>query len=191
MNKRIVYTRFDGGVSVCCPADECIAWMTGGGGIWDHQPRGYLDTQIDRMIEAGHRADAARRFAHAVQFGGCTTAEALEAIRDRDCAHLGTAIELWDADDVPLDRWFRDAWRRSANGGPISIDLKLAKPIHFRNIKTMVERENKRRDLDLFDSVVAPDWPALRERIKSAREEAELRMIWPRELNHQRGCNAA
>lgn len=182
MNKRIVYTRFDGGVSVCCPADECIAWMTGGGGIWDRYPPGFLDIQIDRMIEAGHGPDAARRFARAVQFGGCTTAEALGIIRDRDCAHLGTAIELWDADDVPTDRWFRNAWKRSANGGPISIDLKLAKPIQYQRIRQAFEKENTRRASDLDAAPLELDWLHVRQRVKRAREETELRHIWPEEL---------
>lgn len=174
----IVYTRFDGGVSICNPSAEVIAWMSCGG-LWNDHPRGYLDTQIERQIRDGRDPDASRRFAHAVQFGGCTTAEALEIIRDRDCAHLGTAIELWD--DVSMDRWFRNAWRRSHNGGPISIDLKLAKPIQFRHIKSAVDQETKRRqdDLELFDIPVDVDFVAIRERIMNARDETELRSIWP------------
>ena len=39
----------------------------------------------------------------AIQFGGCTDAEAYELMRDRFCTHLGTGIELWDTADVPHD----------------------------------------------------------------------------------------
>ena len=182
MDKRIVYTRFDGGVSVCCPTDECIAWMTGGGGIWDKEPPGFLEVQIERMIEAGHGADASRRFARAVQFGGCTTAEALGIIRDRDCAHLGTAIELWDAGEIPADRWFRNAWRRSHNGGPICIDLNLAKPIQFQRIKAAIDKENARRSADLYARPIEIDAAALRTQIIAADDESKLRRIWPKEL---------
>ena len=53
MEKRIVYTRLsDGGVSICCPASEAIAWM-GCGGFWDHHPRGFMDVQIERQIARG------------------------------------------------------------------------------------------------------------------------------------------
>ena len=66
-------------------------------------------------------------FVMAMQFGGCTDAEAYEIMRDRFCAHLGSGIELWDTTDVPKDRWFREAWVRSHNGGPIDISLTKAR----------------------------------------------------------------
>ena len=65
-------------------------------------------------------------------FGGCTTAEAYGIIRDRDCSHLGTGCELWDASDLPTDRRYRNAWRRSHNGGPIYIDDRAAMLIDER-----------------------------------------------------------
>ncbi len=180
MNGCIVYTRFDGGVSICYPTDDVISWMSCGG-YWSDRPRGFLEVQIERQIAAGHGPDASKRFAHAVQFGGKTTAEAYEIVRDRDCAHLGTAIELWDRSDVPTDRWYRNSWRRSHNGGPISIDLRRAKPIQFQHIQSAIARENRRRkdDINLFDMPVEVDLIAVREKIRAARNEIELRSIWP------------
>ncbi len=180
MKKRIVYTRFDGGVSIYCPADECVRWM-GCGGFWDEHPPGFMLTQIDRQIARGIAPDVARCYARAVQFGGCTTAEALEILRDRDCAPRGTAIELWDAADVPSDRWFRNAWRRSANGGPIRVDLALARPIQFQRARAAVHSFNMecQRDMDRIDEAVEMDWKAFRERIRSARDTEELRRIFP------------
>ena len=179
MRKRIVFTRFEGGVSICCPAKEAIAWM-GCGGFWNDQPRGFMDAQIERQIARGVAPDVASRYAHAMQFGGCTTAEALEIIRDRDCAPRGTAIELWDVSEVPTDRWFRDAWRRSHNGGPISVDLKLARPIQWKKAKSAIASENKRR-ADEFERtpLIEVDWDRIRERIRSAMDEHDLREIWP------------
>lgn len=181
--KRIVYTRHDGGVSVCCPAPECIAWM-GYGGYWGNPRRGFLDAQIERQVADGIDQDAAWRFVRAMQFGGCTTAEALEIIRDRDCAHRGTAIELWDFDYIPSDRWFRNAWTRSHNGGPISVNLKAAKQIQFQKIRHAVDAENKRRSqcLERFDRNIEPDFHKLKSMILAARDEIELRHVWPKEL---------
>jgi len=143
-------------------------------------PPGFREVQIERMIARGIHADAAKRYADAVTFGGCTTAEALEIIRDRDCAPYGTAIDLWDVEDLPTDRWFRDAWRRSHNGGPISVDLKLAKPIQFRKAHSFVERENKRRANDMdCAGLIEVDWERFRERVRRARDEMELKHIWP------------
>mgnify|MGYP001597722212 CR=1 FL=1 len=176
---RIVYTRFDSGVTIYCPAKEAISWM-GCGGFWSAEPRGFTDLQIERQIERGINPDVARRYAHAMQFGGCTTAEALEIIRDRDCTPFGTAMELWDEEEIPTDRWFRDAWHRSHNGGPISVDLKLARPIQFKRIRAAVNLETKRRqdDIELFSIPVDVDMFSIRDRIMAARDEVELRSVW-------------
>lgn len=182
MDKRIVYTRHDGGVSICRPSVNAISWMSRGG-FYEPYPRGFMDVQIERQIADGISADAARRFCHAMAFGGLTTAEALEVIRDRDCAPHGTAIELWDVEEVPTDRWFRNAWSRSHNGGPININLGLAKPLQLKHIKNAVRWENERRDSLLLEPVEI-DFPKLRERIRNARDEEELRTIWPDTFCH-------
>jgi hypothetical protein len=122
MPKRIVYTRPDGGVSVCAPSLIALAYMTGGGGRWDGFPRGFLERQIAEQSKYGVGEWAAARFVRAMQFGGLSTPEAYAVMRDRFCAHLGTGFELWDVEDVPTDRTYRNAWRRSRNGGPILLD---------------------------------------------------------------------
>ena len=132
--KRIVYTRHDGRVSVCAPSLTALRYMTGGGGRWDDYPPGFIDRQIVAQAEYGVGERAAVRFVHAMQFGGCTDAEAYAIMRDRYCAHLGTGCELWDVTDVPQDRWFRDAWRRSHNGGPIYIHMLTARRIQRRRL---------------------------------------------------------
>lgn len=172
----ILYTRFDGGVSVCAPNPDCIRELSGG--AWHGMPRGYVQTQIERQIADGRRPDAARRFAHALAFGGLTTAEALDVIAERDCRHLGTALELCDGAELP-DRWFRNAWRRGGNGGQIHIDLKAARPIQWARLRTAVADENARRSL-AWDGgpEIAPDWGALRSKIEKAREVDDLRRVW-------------
>jgi hypothetical protein len=124
MPKRIVYTRPDNGVSICAPSLTALGYMTGGGGRWDGFPRGFLERQVAEQAKHGVGEDNAARFVRAMQFGGCSTPEAYGIMRDRFCAHLGTGCELWDVEDVPTDRTYRDAWRRSHNGGPILIDQR-------------------------------------------------------------------
>lgn len=131
MTKAIVYTRADSGVSICYPTSAIIYWL-GRGGFWGRATRGFCDAQIERQIARGVRADAAARYVRAMLVGGCTEAEAYGIIRDRDCAHLGTGCELWDVALVPVDRRYRDAWRRSHNGGPITIDDRVAQAIDER-----------------------------------------------------------
>ncbi len=128
--KRIIYTRHDGGVSICAPSLTALRYMTAGGGRWDdvlRWDREFLDRQIVEQTKYGVGEWAASRFVRAMQYGGLTTAEAYAVIRDRFCAHLGTGCELWDVADVPTDRTHRDAWCRSHNGGPILIDERKAR----------------------------------------------------------------
>lgn len=180
-NKRILYTRHDGGVSVCMPAPDCLAWLACGG-YWDG--RGInLDDQVARAVAAGHFEWAAARFVRAMDRGGCTAAEAFEIIRDRDCAHLGTACELIDARELP-ERTFRDAWRRSHNGGPIGIDLAAARRIQFGRITGAANRERARRAGDIEDAgcdLVLP-LGQLRDRLRLAGSAEAIARVWPEEL---------
>ena len=102
-------------------------------------------------------------------------------MRDRFCAHYGTGIELWDVGDVPQDRWFRDAWARSHNGGPINVSLRKARGIQFRRIAEAIDQENARRrtDINLFDRPIQPDWSVIRVAIHGADDVGELRQVWP------------
>lgn len=177
MRRRIVYTRPDGGVSICCPAKDAIRWMTLGG-LWRDRSRGFVDGQIHRQIKEGRLEHAAVRFARAMVLGGLTTAEALEVIRDRDCGHLGTGHELWNAEDLPCDRWFRNAWRRSHNGGPIYVDLVKARRIQLSKVKNAVAAHNRPR-LSLGRKPYVPMWGELGNAIRHARDEFELRRVWP------------
>lgn len=162
----IIYTRHDGGVDICWPSEECLVWLSSGG-FWSSQEPGMADRQTEIHITSGKREWAVRRFIRSLQEGGCTTAEAYEIIRDQDCAHLGTGHELIAREDLP-SRWFRDAWRRSHNGGPIGIDMAVARKIQLRRIKSAAEKH--KADLAL------PRW---RERIRRASSPEQIKQIWP------------
>jgi hypothetical protein len=166
----IVYTRPDGGVSVCAPSLTALRYMTNGGGRWDDillADREFLDRQIDAQAANGVGERAARRFVHAMQFGGCTEAEAYEIMRDRYCAPHGSAFEL--VDGVSHDRWFRNAWRRSHNGGPIGIDMVVARKIQLAKLQNF----SQQRHLDLR-------WPRWRQLVRAADTPERLKQIWPR-----------
>jgi hypothetical protein len=183
--KAILYTRHDGGVAVCRPNPWCLRIMETGG-LWDDQKRGFVEDQIERQIAAGHRPDAAAKFARALAFGGLTEAEAYAVIRDRDCGHLGTAHDLIDPAELP-GRWFRNAWVRSHNGGPVSISVEKAKPIQWGRIRAAVKDENKRRQESLDPRPeLRVDWGVIRTSIKRAGDTDELRRIWPRGMDERR-----
>lgn len=152
-----------------------MRFMTHGGQRWGIPPRGFLDRQIAEQAkhhDVGERV--ARQFIMALHEGGCTDAEAYAIMRDRFCAPLGTGCELWDTADVP-DRWFRNAWVRSHNGGPIDISLERAKPIQFERIKIAAAA-----DVATLDREPAKiDWTQVRREIKAATSLCVLRRVWP------------
>ena len=181
ISKRIVYTNHKGGVTVNCPTPEIFKALQYG--AWAYMPNGFVDEQIARQIKDGIHPDHAARYARAMALGGVTERDVWTIIRDRDCLRRGTLHELHDLDDIPSDRWFRDAWYRSKNGGPIGIDLGKAKPIQWQKARQAVADENKRRE-ESFEPVplISPPWETLRSAMRHARDEDELRRIWPEGL---------
>lgn len=183
--KALIYTRHaDKGVSVCYPITDLFAYMTQGGGYWNDRPRGYLDELVRRktcpILQKGTPAsqEAAVKFVRAMQFGGLTTAEAWDVFRLHDCERYGFNVDMIDTDELP-DRWFRNAWSRSANGGPVSVDMSKARVIQWERIAAAVSRENKRRELDLFGlPPIRLPKVTLQSAIKNARDDQELRRIW-------------
>lgn len=184
MSTHIVYTRHDEGISVCHPSPRIIRQLCLGG-VWRSMSNGELDAKIEAQIAGGWLPDVSRRFIHGLAFGGLTTAEAYGVIRDRDCGPHGSLHEIVESEDLPPDRWFRNAWKRSPNGGPIYIGLKKAREIQFSHIREAFEQTNNRAasQLDSFDAQpIEIDWIRLRDDIYRSDDDEELRNIWPEGL---------
>lgn len=124
--ERIIDTREGGAVAITCPAESGISYLMRGASDpfhpWHDKPWWFWMVQFNRMIFRGVKAKPAYRYARVMMTGGVSRREAIEIIAERDCGHLGTAIEIVDVDEIPTDRTYRDAWRRSSNGGPIYVD---------------------------------------------------------------------
>lgn len=191
MRQRIIYTAKDNWVVIVTPSANAIRWM-GSGGRWADERRGFIDEQIERHIAAGHNQDLSRRYVHAMMFGGCTTAEALGIIRDRDCAHRGSGIELWSVEDCPTDRWFRDAWRRHQDGGPIWIDLDAARTVQMQRCVEAVKNHNRQQEIkpELWGhngpQFIELDYRRIKRDCESAPNLTTLRAIWPTDLRADR-----
>lgn len=187
MRQRIIYTLPSREIGVVVPSDNCVAWMGCGGRWGDDVPKGFLDVQIERWIEKHNlKPDAARGFVNALRFGGHTTSEALDRIADKDARPYGTAVEVIDRDDLP-DRWFRDAWRRSPNGGPVDIDISTARCVQKRRINSAyreyLRRQKAEADIEAFDTDM-PSLPRPLARfdigraINRADSAEEIRAVW-------------
>ena len=184
MPRCIVSTMLDGGVALTSPSKEIMDIFTRGGAPEGYWSRIDWDAQIASMVRRGIHEIVAVKWVQHLRSGGLTDAEAYELIRDKDTLPGWTAGELWDRSEVPADWWFRDAWKRSHNGGPIYVDLNIARCIQFREIQTAVHVENERRkkDFDLWQSQFECDMAAVREMIKRKNDLLELRRVWPEGL---------
>lgn len=168
-----------GNILINYPKRPCVRVMSCGGWWSEHpNPRGYVEIQIERQIRDGRLPDAARRFAHAVQFGGHTTAEALEIIKDRDLGHIAHDIDFIDREELP-DRLFRNAWVRNRRGNSaIAIDMRKARRIQLERLKLGFQRANHRRMM-LGRKLIEPEWLTLGKAIRHARDTDELGRVWP------------
>lgn len=122
--ERILATRPDGGVDITIPSEWGIRYLmhgpTGRWHPWFDCGWWFGVRQWRSMVKRGVPAKAAWTYAQTMLRGGVTRRQAIEIIAARDCR--GLAIEIVDVSEIPDDRTYRDAWRRSANGGPIWID---------------------------------------------------------------------
>lgn len=174
MPKVILYTTPDGRVELCAPAPECLRYLCSGGYYRDTS-RGALQRAVEWEVERGRDEYEAARFVAALAFGGHTEAEAYGLIRDKDCARRGTAFDV--TGELP-DRWFRDAWRRSHNGGPISLDLRACRSIQLRRIRQHVAgvRQAALEDVDAEEWDVP--WGRIKDRLRAAADVDDVRRVW-------------
>ena len=182
--KHIAYTRHDGGLDICTPSAEIFAIMHDGG-YWDGEPHWFPAWQVFLQIQDGIKPDAAVRFVDAIVNGGCDEAEVLDIIKDRDCAHRGTGHTILETEEIPVNRWLRDAWRLGHNSGQIFTDLETAREIHWNRLQAAVDEENKRRARAFRkEPPLVVDGDALREAIERADAESLL-SVWPEGLPAQ------
>lgn len=200
MERHIVFTRVDGSVAIATASRNWLQVVSNGGYPW-FTNRGNIDRAIENRVKAGISREAAWRHVKACAFGGYTSGEAMEVIRD-NAMDINRAVlcvdafapEVWRTDDFgQLDRWFRDAWRRSQNGGPIYVELGIARVIQAQRILDATQTWNAgaRRDSEIAflagrrtngPAIVRVDRERIQKMIKSARTPAELRTVWPDDL---------
>jgi hypothetical protein len=194
MRERIVYTQLSGCVSVIVPSRACYLACTNGGAKEPYRrQKWWIDRQIAQFVRGGIDEAVARDWVLAIAWGGLTSSEYFGLLRDKDMTKDGRGAELWDVAELPSDRWFRNAWRRSSNGGPIWIDLDAARDIQVERIEQAVHGWNERakRDercarlrgrLTNGPALIEFDLDSIGRKIVSARTAEEICAVWPPEL---------
>lgn len=152
MNKRIVYTRPDGGVSILIPS-----------------PNARLEGETDDALIA--------------------------RIRARDVPDDATHVSVCDASEIPADRTFRNAWKRS--GKSVQVDMPEAREIHMARIREV--RNAKLAQMDIAEKLAAQgvkgDLQTIRAKMQALRDipqtldltqaktPEQLKTLWPEELD--------
>jgi hypothetical protein len=145
--------------------------------------------QPARLVEQGVDPQWARRFVMRYVYGGAHENEVWRLIKERYALPFGTAPEVVHVSWFPPTRWFRNAWRRKAEGGMWWIDLDAAKQQHYaRVVDDLLQYNEQERVRDLRESLlhetngpalILVDADELRRRIRAATSLAELYDIWP------------
>ena len=86
------------------------------------------------------REGLAAKWIDALIDGGYAELDAVRLIGEVSAPPFSTALEIVDATEIPTDRRYRDAWRRSSNGGPIWIDEEKAQMLDERRMWALYQR---------------------------------------------------
>jgi hypothetical protein len=147
-------------------------------------------TRPDGGVSVVSPASAARLFDE-------TEDEFIARIQAKDVPGDALDIEVVEGITIPTDRWFRDAWTRALGGGPIGIDLAVARSIHGERMSTAIgleiarlateERKSRLKgntaaaDAAKTDkaSIEALNLAALATQLGTAPNVAALKAIWP------------
>lgn len=209
---KIILTTFADSVAITRPSAWCMKALTNGGlgrlpgdadtsDITDMGMRIEVATSmpseraIENSIRTGLSAEFAEQWYGALLSGGETDATALDLIRQKSCRSGGDQTAI-DPEDVPADRFFRDAWR--GIGGSITIDLPEARRIlacrcvrarsqaqaaiaERIDVKGMIG-EDITDDEALYESLAAINLKALGSQMLAAQSPEALKAIWPEAL---------
>lgn len=101
----------------------------------------------------------------------------------------GISSRIVDANDIPSDRYFRDAWKDL--GTFIDIDMPMARDIHMDIIRRERDKELSRLDIEqLKGNDVSAEKQILRDipgtfDLSNASTSEELKALWPEEIPRQ------
>lgn len=150
---------------------------------------------VDNMVRAGHDATFSQRWIKALLAGGENDNTALDLVRQKTFPGRDgqSAIE---PDQLPPDRFFRDAWKRE--GDAITIDMVAARTVFadrviaakaeqadvlIKSVETSQVSGDPADELEArYESLVAMDLRALGARVMAAQSTDELKALWPAEL---------
>lgn len=125
----------------------------------------------------GDREAILTEWINGLRYGGLSYDDAIRLIARKDHPSDGIAMEIVRREAINSDRWFRNAWRRSANGGPIYIDMDRARVAQ----KERIAIASMLDDRGIWDRVTAPlppiDWSKISREVEAAACLEDLRRV--------------
>ena len=193
MDKRIIYTRPDGGVYVVSPAPKARATI-----LVETVARRGTGTEpppdaADRSPRLMHDHRWVEGLPPSVEYRYETDEEFIQRIRLKDVPADAIDVAIVNASSLPSDRTFRDAWKRDGNG-LVSVNMAKARQIHRQRIRRAREPLFSALDIAFMRALGLRDEAragavecrrqALRDApadpaIDSAATPDELKAVWP------------
>lgn len=176
MEKRIVYTREDGGMSVVIPVGLTTEFIE------------FAETTAIKNIEERKLVLSEAEVASQVQQIVEEMKKAwLQKIIETDIPESATNIKIVDVSSIPSDRTFRGAWEKGDAVEPVKVNMPKARTIHMGRIR--VSRDKRLNELDKrkYGNEHDAERQTLRKipqefDLSSANNPDELKALWPVEL---------
>lgn len=89
--------------------------------------------QIDLAVAAGQEPEFAERFVKALVVGGETDAGGLDLIKQRALSNHSDHV-VGDHADLPVDWFFRNAWRLDATTGNVFVDIEASRNVFVERL---------------------------------------------------------
>jgi hypothetical protein len=213
--KLILEQKDDGGVLIGIPAPNMMTALTNGGfgrlpgdavtsdlaeneslriEVAASMP---VDRAIDNMVRSGFDADFAAKWTRAQISGGETDATALGMVALKTFPSQFDVVAT-EQENIPADRFFRDAWRRDPGGDKLYVDIDAARIIFSRRLIGAKGAAAKRLtdELDVLlltgrtdqaleaqhEALIGLNLRALGAKVMAAASPEELKALWPTEL---------
>lgn len=214
--KLILEQKDDGGVLIGIPAPNMMTALTNGGfgrlpgdavtsdlaeneslriEVAASMP---VDRAIDNMVRSGYDPDFAAKWTQAQISGGETDATALGMVALKTFPSQFDVVAT-EQENIPADRFFRDAWRRDPGSDRLYVDPDASKVIFSRRLieaKGMsVKKLTDELDVLLLtgktdqaleaqhEALISLNLRALGAKVMAAASPEELKALWPAELS--------
>ena len=156
-NKRIIFKRKDGGVSITAPTkgiNNAYDLLIGSGGY----PVDLAEKDIKRHVDIdGKNESDVRPFYEGLVTGGFTEDESLNLIAKHAWQRDYLSFRITEKENIPTSRFFRNAWNDETDLDTVDIDLLKCKEIKKHQFRKIRRPKLEELDVEMMRKIANGD----------------------------------